>query len=44
MYQNEHDVLFAAIRAGKPKNDDLNLATSTLLAIMGRMPRTPASR
>jgi hypothetical protein len=36
MYQREHDVLFAAIRAGKPKNDDLNLATSTLLAIMGR--------
>jgi myo-inositol 2-dehydrogenase / D-chiro-inositol 1-dehydrogenase len=36
MYQREHDVLFAAIRAGKPKNDDLNLATSSLLAIMGR--------
>lgn len=36
MYQREHDVLFASIRAGKPKNDDLNLATSTLLAIMGR--------
>ena len=36
MYQKEHDVLFASIRAGKPKNDDLNLATSTLLAIMGR--------
>ena len=36
MYQQEHDVLFASIRAGKPKNDDLNLATSTLLAIMGR--------
>ena len=36
MYQREHDVLFASIRGGKPKNDDLNLATSTLLAIMGR--------
>ncbi len=36
MYQREHDVLFASIRSGKPKNDDLNLATSTLLAIMGR--------
>ncbi len=36
MYQREHDVLFASIREGKPKNDDLNLATSTLLAIMGR--------
>ena len=36
MYQKEHDVLFASIRSGKPKNDDLNLATSTLLAILGR--------
>lgn len=36
MYQREHDVLFEAIRTGKPKNDDLNLATSTLLAMMGR--------
>jgi myo-inositol 2-dehydrogenase / D-chiro-inositol 1-dehydrogenase len=36
MYQREHDVLFEAIRSGRPKNDDLNLATSTLLAIMGR--------
>ena len=36
MYQREHDVLFSSIREGKPKNDDLNLATSTLLAIMGR--------
>ncbi len=36
MYQREHDVLFASIRSGKPKNDDLNLASSTLLAIMGR--------
>lgn len=36
MYQREHDVLFASIRSGRPKNDDLNLATSTLLAIMGR--------
>ena len=34
MYQREHDVLFASIRDGKPKNDDLNLAPSTLLAIM----------
>ncbi len=36
MYQREHDVLFAGIRSGKPKNDDLNLATSTLFAMMGR--------
>lgn len=36
MYQREHDVLFGSIRSGKPKNDDFNLATSTLFAIMGR--------
>ena len=36
MYQREHDELFASIRRGRPKNDDLNLTTSTLLAIMGR--------
>ena len=36
MYQREHDELFASIRSGKPKNDDLNMAKSTLLAIMGR--------
>jgi predicted dehydrogenase len=36
MYQREHDVLFEAIRSGKPKNDDLNLASSSLLSIMGR--------
>ncbi len=36
MYQREHDVLFESIRSGKPKNDDLNLATSSLLVIMGR--------
>jgi myo-inositol 2-dehydrogenase/D-chiro-inositol 1-dehydrogenase len=36
MYQREHDVLFASIRSGKPKNDDLNLASSTLLSILGR--------
>lgn len=37
MYQREHDVLFAAIRKGTPVNDGKRLATSTLLAIMGRM-------
>jgi predicted dehydrogenase len=36
MYQREHDMLFASIRSGTPKNDDLNLGTSTLLALMGR--------
>ncbi len=37
MYQNEHDELFASIRAGKPINDGVRMAHSTLLAIMGRM-------
>jgi predicted dehydrogenase len=37
MYQVEHDELFAAIRAGKPINDGVNMAHSTLMAIMGRM-------
>ena len=37
MYQREHDVLFAAIRKGKPINNGKRMATSTLLAIMGRM-------
>jgi predicted dehydrogenase len=37
MYQNEHDELFASIRAGKPINDGERMASSTLMAIMGRM-------
>jgi myo-inositol 2-dehydrogenase / D-chiro-inositol 1-dehydrogenase len=37
MYQREHDMLFAAIRHQKPINDGKRMATSTLLAIMGRM-------
>ena len=37
MYQREHDVLFASIRKGQPVNDGKRLATTTLLAIMGRM-------
>jgi predicted dehydrogenase len=36
MYQAEHDALFASIRAGKPVNDGVYAARSTLLAIMGR--------
>jgi hypothetical protein len=36
MYQAEHDALFASIRGGKPINDGLYAARSTLLAIMGR--------
>ena len=37
MYQAEHDRLFASIRQQKPINDGERMATSTLLAIMGRM-------
>lgn len=37
MYQNEHDELFASIRSGKPINDGVAMAHSTLVAIMGRM-------
>lgn len=37
MYQNEHDALFASIRNGKPINDGVRMAHSTLIAIMGRM-------
>ena len=37
MYQVEHDELFASIRNGKPINDGPRMATSTLMALMGRM-------
>jgi predicted dehydrogenase len=37
MYQREHDVLFAAIRKAQPINDGKRMATSTMLAMMGRM-------
>jgi predicted dehydrogenase len=37
MYQNEHDELFASIRAGKPINNGDFMTKSTLMAIMGRM-------
>ena len=37
MYQTEHDELFASIRQGKPFNDGIRMANSTMLAIMGRM-------
>jgi predicted dehydrogenase len=37
MYQVEHDELFAGIRSGKPLNNGVYMAKSTLLAIMGRM-------
>lgn len=37
MYQREHDVLFASIRAVNPVNDGESMAHSTLMAIMARM-------
>ncbi len=37
MYQKEHDELFASIRKGGVINDGQRMATSTLLAMMGRM-------
>jgi myo-inositol 2-dehydrogenase / D-chiro-inositol 1-dehydrogenase len=37
MYQAEHDDFFDSIRIGKPINDGARMASSTLLAIMGRM-------
>ena len=37
MYQQEHNELFAAIRAGKPINDGVSMAHSTLMSIMARM-------
>jgi predicted dehydrogenase len=37
MYQREHDVLFASIRKHEPVNDGKRMATSTMLAMMGRM-------
>jgi myo-inositol 2-dehydrogenase/D-chiro-inositol 1-dehydrogenase len=37
MYQTEHDELFASIRAGKPLQQGVAMAHSTLAGIMGRM-------
>jgi myo-inositol 2-dehydrogenase/D-chiro-inositol 1-dehydrogenase len=37
MYQNEHDALFAAIRAGKVIDNGDYMCKSTLMAIQGRM-------
>jgi hypothetical protein len=37
MYQREHDALFASIRKHQPINNGKRMATSTLLAMMGRM-------
>jgi predicted dehydrogenase len=37
MYQNEHNELFASIRAGKPINNGDYMTKSTMMAILGRM-------
>ena len=37
MYQNEHDALFASIRAGEPIDNGEYMCDSTLMAIMARM-------
>jgi myo-inositol 2-dehydrogenase/D-chiro-inositol 1-dehydrogenase len=37
MYQQEHDELFASIRAGKPLNDGEWMTRSNLMALAGRM-------
>lgn len=37
MYQNEHDMLFKAIRAGEPLNHGERMCNSTMMALMGRM-------
>lgn len=37
MYQQEHDELFASIRAGKPKHDGDWMFKSNLMALAGRM-------
>lgn len=36
-YQTQHNELFASIRNGKPKNDGILMANSTMIAILGRM-------
>lgn len=36
-YQREHDVLFAAIRSGKPVNNGEYMTRSTLITIMGQI-------
>jgi predicted dehydrogenase len=36
-YQKEHDVLFAAIRSGKPVNNGDYMARSTMITVMGQI-------
>ena len=44
MYQNEHDVLFRAVRSGRPVNDGEFMCRSTMMALMGRMAAYTESR
>jgi len=37
MYDAEHEVLFAAIRSGKPVNNGLYMVRSTMVAVLGQM-------
>ncbi|MBL7700454.1 MAG: gfo/Idh/MocA family oxidoreductase, partial [Chitinophagaceae bacterium] len=37
MYETQHEELFAAIRKGKPVNDGVRMANSSMLGVMGRM-------
>ncbi len=37
MYQNEHVEFFQSMRSGKPINDGVRMATSTMMSIMARM-------
>jgi myo-inositol 2-dehydrogenase/D-chiro-inositol 1-dehydrogenase len=37
MYQQEQDEIIAALRAGKPINDGISAANSSMMAILGRM-------
>ena len=37
MYQQEHDEMFASIRAGEPINDGVWMAQSTMMGLMGRL-------
>jgi len=37
MYETQHEELFASIRKGKPINEGIRMANSTMLGILGRM-------
>jgi hypothetical protein len=37
MYETQHIELFASIRKGKPVNDGIGMANSSMLGVLGRM-------